>query len=65
VVATRGFSNHNCATKKFLKKQIEGKIKFQTQLGSKGQKSRDTREQLKCCETRRSLIPADILVYNS
>ena len=44
VVATHGFSSHNCVTEK-VNKQVEG-------LGIKEQKSRETRNQLKICETR-------------
>ena len=43
VVATHGFSSHNCITKK-VNKQVEAKIR---RLGIKEQKCTETREQLK------------------
>ena len=61
VVATCGFSSHNCVTKK-VNKQVEGKIKNFMLDWDQRTKKQGNKGTAKSCETREVPIPANILV---
>jgi len=62
VVATHGYSSHNCVTKK-VNKQVEAKIRnFKLNWGSKTKKAGKQGNSLKVIKQGRLPIPADILV---